>query len=152
MFGSKALTASQLRDIFEGASHDITVTSSMGFESTTTVVDYDVITERLSELASVEPDTLFADLIGMTRAEAQEYVNTRCNGDGGKNKSRTTLPLVSTITVFFEDGKETSALFERTNALRGTSGMLTGKGMGREYDLVVSITEDKVSEIIHYGE
>ncbi len=29
--------------------------------------------------------------------------------------------------ILFEDGRETQALYERTGALRGTSGMITGK-------------------------
>lgn len=153
MFMSKSvLTASQLLGLIEGASYETTTTSPMGFETSTNVVDYDILTERLSELVNNEPANLFADLIGLNCEEADAYINTRCNGDGKKNKAGTVLPLVSSTTVFFEDGRETDALWMRTQALRGTSGMITGKGLGIEYDLIVSITDGKISEIIHYGE
>ena len=150
-----ALTADMLLDILNGCEKEITTMSPSGFEDSYRVVDMDDFRSALRYVIAEQPANLFADLVGLTRDEAQAYIDTRCNGDANTrsyNNKGTKLPLVSTVSVFFEDGKETTALYERTNALRGTSGMINGKGLGIEYDLVVSIRDGVISEIIHYGE
>lgn len=150
-----ALTAQDLYDLLNGCEKEITTMSPSGFEDSYRVVDMDELRSALQYVINNQPANLFADLVGKTRDEAQAYIDTRCNGDDkttSYNNAGVKLPLVSTVSVFFEDGKETTALYERTNALRGTSGMITGKGLGIEYDLVVSIRDGVISEIIHYGE
>lgn len=149
-----ALTAETLLDILNGCEKEITTVSPSGFEDSYRVVDMDVFSSSLRRVIAEQPANLFADLIGLTREQAQIYIDTRCNGNGNYNynNNNTKLPLVSTVSVFFEDGRVTPALHERTSALRGTSGMITGKGLGVEHDLIVSINDGVISEIIHYGE
>lgn len=147
-----ALTAEALLDILNGSEKEITTTSPSGFEDSYTVVDMDLFRSALRGVIAEQPANLFADLIGLNREQAQAYIDTRCNGNGNYNNANTRLPLVSTVTVFFEDGAEAPDLYKRTSDLRGTSGMITGKGLGKEYDLIVSFQDGVISEIIHYGE
>ncbi len=153
-----ALTPATLLSLLSDAAEEITLPSeygSAGLERTIQVVNMETLRANVEELVKNDPKNLFGDLVGLTREEAQAYIDTRCNGDVSTrsyNNAGTKLPLVSTTTVLFEDGRETQALYERTGALRGTSGMITGKGLGIEYDLLVSVRDGKISEIIHYGE
>lgn len=150
-----ALTPATLLSLLSDAAEEITLPSeygSAGLERTIQVVNMETLRANVEELVKNDPKNLFADLVGMDVDQAQAYINTRCNGSNGYNNAGTPLPLVSTTTIFFEDGKETAALWDRTNALRGTSGMITGKGLGIEYDLILSFEDGKISEIIHYGE
>ena len=149
-----ALTPATLLSLLSDASEEVTLANSngVGYTGTVNVVNIDTLRANIEAMVKQEPKNLFADLIGLTQDEAQDYIDGRCNGDGACNKEGTPLPKVSTTSVFFEDGRETSTLYERTNALRGTSGMINGKGLGIEYDLIVSVRDGKISEIIGYGE
>ena len=154
MLTNTALTPAALLSLLADASEEVTLANAngTGYTGTVNVVNFDTLRDNIEAMVKLDPKNLFADLVGMDVDQAQAYINTRCNGNGGSNKDGTPLPLVSTTSIFFEDGRETQALYERTNALRGTSGMITGKGLGIEYDLVISMTDGKISEIIHYGE
>lgn len=161
MLTNTALTPTALLSLLSDASEEVTLANSngTGYAGTVNVVNIDTLRDSLEAMIKQQPQNLFADLVGMTLAEADAYIRSRCNNDihggaptGGRNKAGTPLPLVSTTTILFEDGRETQALYERTNALRGTSGMITGKGLGIDLDLCVSVEDGKISEIIHYGE
>lgn len=103
-------------------------------------IDGGSVVRALRDIIERQPKNAFKDWVGKTIDETLSPAGARWSSIGKVNE----------IVILFADGKETVEFLERTFKLRGTSGILTGEGLAKPGELLVSTKDGKISEIIHF--